>query len=181
MVKLAAVIRGSSRAVSEAASFSGLFTVTFVVGATSQVAFSLLGLLMAATSPGMFKMNNAAATSPAQAVGVLVFLLAVLLVINARHVCGDQPGSWVLVRQALPGMKVGPGRGYRGFPGPPPRPSASASESATEIVDSRSATAVSAAIIAPHGVGSSRRPGSPLDALEGHAEWAQFVQDDVPG
>jgi hypothetical protein len=86
------------------ASFSGLFTVTFVVGATSQVAFSLLGLLMAATSPGMFKMNNAPATNPAQAIGVLVFLLAVLLIINAG-MSAIGAGIWILVRKALPGLK----------------------------------------------------------------------------
>jgi len=86
------------------ASFGGLFTVTFTVAATSQVAFSLLGLLMVATSPAMFKMNDVPATNPAQALGVLVFLLAVLLAMNAG-LSAIGAGIWVLVRRALPGMK----------------------------------------------------------------------------
>ncbi|KQY95735.1 hypothetical protein ASD21_04260 [Caulobacter sp. Root1455] len=89
------------------ASFGGLFTVTFTVAATSQVAFSLLGLLMVGTSPAMFKMNGAPATNPAQALGVLVFLLAMLLIMNAG-MSAIGAGIWVLVRRALPGMKPVP-------------------------------------------------------------------------
>ncbi|KRA64499.1 hypothetical protein ASD89_20575 [Caulobacter sp. Root656] len=86
------------------ASFGGLFTVTFTIAATSQVAFSLLGLLMVATSPAMFKMNGAPAANPAQALGVLVLLLAMLLIINAG-MSAIGAGVWMLVRRALPGMK----------------------------------------------------------------------------
>lgn len=86
------------------ASFGGLFTVTFTVAATCQVAFSLLGLLMAVLSPAMFKMNGAPATNPAQAVGVLVFLLAVMLIMNAG-ISAIGAGIWMLARRALPGAK----------------------------------------------------------------------------
>jgi hypothetical protein len=86
------------------ASFGGLFAVTFTIAATCQVAFSVLGLLMVATTPGMFKMNGASATNPIQALGVLVFLLAVFLAMNAA-ISAMGAGLWLLVRRALPGAK----------------------------------------------------------------------------
>lgn len=86
------------------ASFGGLFTVTFTVAATCQVAFSLLGLLMVATAPGMFKMNGAAATNPGQAFGVLIFMLAIMLILNAG-ISAMGAGLWVLLRRFLPGAK----------------------------------------------------------------------------
>jgi hypothetical protein len=89
------------------ASFGGLFTVTFTIAATCQVAFSLLGLLMAATSPAMFKMNDAPAANPAQALGVLVFLLAVMLAMNAA-MSAIGAGIWMLARRALPAGKPAP-------------------------------------------------------------------------
>lgn len=86
------------------ASFGSLFTVTFTVAATCQVAFSLLGLLMVDTAPAMFKMNGEAASGPLQAFGVLVFLLAVMLIMNAG-ISAIGAGLWVLARRFLPGSK----------------------------------------------------------------------------
>ena len=83
------------------ASFGELFAVTFTVAATCQVAFSLLGLLMVATSPAMFKMNGEAAANPAQALGVLVFLIAICLAMNAG-MSAIGSGLWVLARRFLP-------------------------------------------------------------------------------
>lgn len=65
------------------ASFGGLFTVTFAVAAASQVMLSILGILFAFLAPGMFQMNGAAATSPVQAIGALLFLLVFGLFMNA--------------------------------------------------------------------------------------------------
>lgn len=65
------------------ASFGGLFTVTFGVAAAFQIAFSILGVLLAFLSPGLFHMNGAPATSALGAIGVLIFLLVFGLCINA--------------------------------------------------------------------------------------------------
>ena len=65
------------------APFGDLFLVTFLVAGSFQVAMSLLGILLAVLSPGLFNMNGVPATSPAGALGVLVFLLIFGLVINA--------------------------------------------------------------------------------------------------
>ncbi|QQQ18692.1 hypothetical protein JIP62_00615 [Brevundimonas vitis] len=65
------------------ASFGQLFIVTFAVSASFQVAFTLLGLVMAVLSPGVFNMNGVPATSAAGAIGVLIFLLVFGLAINA--------------------------------------------------------------------------------------------------
>lgn len=65
------------------ASFGGLFTVTFTVAASFQIAFSVLGLLLAVAAPGMFNMNGVPATTAIGAIGVLIFLLAFGLFINA--------------------------------------------------------------------------------------------------
>ena len=65
------------------ASFGGLFTVAFGVAAAFQIAFSILGLLLAVLSPGLFSMNGAPATSAMGAIGVLIFLLVVGLCVNA--------------------------------------------------------------------------------------------------
>lgn len=83
------------------APFGGLFVVTFTVAATFQVLMSVLGLLLAFLSPGLFFMNGAPATSPVQAVGTLLFLLVVGLVVNAGM---SALGSLLLmgVRLALP-------------------------------------------------------------------------------
>ena len=45
--------------------------------------------------------------NPAQALGVLVLLLAMLLIMNAG-MSAIGAGIWVLVRRALPGMKPAP-------------------------------------------------------------------------
>ncbi|MBC7667306.1 hypothetical protein [Caulobacter sp. DWR2-3-1b2] len=86
------------------ASFGALFVVTFTIAATCQLAFSGLGLLMVATAPGMFNMNGQAATNPAQALGVLAFLLVIGLFMNAG-ISAIGSGVWILVRRALPGAK----------------------------------------------------------------------------
>ncbi len=91
----------------KSASFGGLFTVTFTIAATCQIAFSLLGLLLAATSPAMFKMNGAPAANPGQALGVLVFLLAIMLAMNAA-MSAIGAGIWMLVRRALPADRPAP-------------------------------------------------------------------------
>ena len=83
------------------APFGGLFLVTFTVAATFQVLMALLGLLLAFLSPGMFFMNGAPATSPVQAVGVLLFLLVVGLVVNAG-ISAIGALLWMGVRIALP-------------------------------------------------------------------------------
>ena len=87
------------------ASFGGLFSVTFGVAAAFQVAFSILGLLLAVLSPGLFHMNGAAATSPMAAVGVLIFLLVVGLCMNAGM---SALGALVVmaVRRFLPAAKT---------------------------------------------------------------------------
>lgn len=87
------------------ASFGGLFTVTFGVAAAFQIAFSVLGLLLAFLSPGLFHMNGAAATSPMAAVGVLIFLLVVGLCMNAAM---SALGSLTVmaVRRFLPAAKT---------------------------------------------------------------------------
>lgn len=87
------------------ASFGDLFTVTFGVAAAFQVAFSVLGLLLAVLSPGLFHMNGAAATSPVAAVGVLLFLLVVGLFMNAAM---SALGALVVmaVRRFLPAAKT---------------------------------------------------------------------------
>ena len=83
------------------APFGGLFLVTFTVAATFQVLMALLGLLLAFLSPGLFFMNGAPATSPVQAVGVLLFLLVVGLVVNAG-ISAIGALLWMCVRIALP-------------------------------------------------------------------------------
>jgi hypothetical protein len=87
------------------ASFGELFAVTFTVAGTCQVAFSLLGLLMVGTSPAMFKMNGETAANPAQALGVLVFLVAICVAMNAG-MSAIGAGLWLLVRRVLPVDKV---------------------------------------------------------------------------
>jgi len=72
-------------------SFAILFSVTFVVAATFQVAMSLLSVLLAVLSPGLFQMNGEMATSPGQALGVLVFLLVIGLIINAGMAAVGSP------------------------------------------------------------------------------------------
>lgn len=71
------------------ASFGTIFGTAFIVTATAQLAFGLLGIVLAILAPGMFHMNGAPATSPVGAIGVLVFLLVVGLIMNATvNVCG---------------------------------------------------------------------------------------------
>jgi len=83
------------------ASFAGLFTTAFAVGAASQLALSIAGVLLALTSPGMFNMNGIAATTPIQAFGPLIFLLVAGLFFNAGF---SALGSacWLLVRRWFP-------------------------------------------------------------------------------
>lgn len=86
------------------ASFSGLFVVTFTVAAMFQLAFAILGLVTAVLSPGMFNMNGVPATSAGQAIGVDLFLLAMMLAMNAMMSAGGA-GLWLLVRRFLPKAK----------------------------------------------------------------------------
>ncbi|MBI2260440.1 MAG: hypothetical protein HYU62_02100 [Caulobacterales bacterium] len=65
------------------ASFGGLFMVTFLVAASFQLAFSILGVILAVLSPGLFNMNGVPASSPIAAIGVLIFLLVFGLAMNA--------------------------------------------------------------------------------------------------
>lgn len=87
------------------ASFGGLFTVTFGVAAAFQIAFSILGVLLAFLSPGLFHMNGAPATSALGAIGVLIFLLVFGLFINAAM---SALGALVVmgVRHFLPKAKT---------------------------------------------------------------------------
>jgi ABC-type siderophore export system fused ATPase/permease subunit len=83
------------------APFGGLFAVTFTVVAAFQITMSLLGLILVFISPGLFKMNGAAAANPVQAAGVLVYLLVFGLFMNAGM---SALGSaiWLGVRRFLP-------------------------------------------------------------------------------
>ena len=80
------------------ASFGALFGVTFTVAATCQVALTLFGLIGAFLAPGVFKMNGAPASNPAQAIGALVFLLGVCLAMNAG-ISAVGAGLWLGVRR----------------------------------------------------------------------------------
>lgn len=62
--------------------FSELFPLTFVIGASCHLAFGTLGLIVAVLSPGNFRMGLVPATSPMQAIGVLLAMLVFALVIN---------------------------------------------------------------------------------------------------
>jgi len=68
------------------ASFGELFGTTFVVGASFQGALFVLGLLMAILNPGLFHSGppgaQVAASSPVQAVGVLVLLMVFEIILN---------------------------------------------------------------------------------------------------
>jgi hypothetical protein len=86
------------------ASFGDLFGVTFTVAATCQVFLSLFGLVGVLVAPGIFKMNGAAATSPAQALGVLLFLLGFCLFLNAG-LSALGAAVWLGVRRLLPKPK----------------------------------------------------------------------------
>lgn len=88
----------------KSATFGGLFTVTFVVAATFQIIMAGLGMALAVLSPGLFQMNGVPATSPAQAIGTLLFLLTVGLVMNAGM---SAVGAlfWLLVRKLVPGAQ----------------------------------------------------------------------------
>jgi Na+/phosphate symporter len=83
------------------ASFGDLFLTTFVVSATFQVSFAVIGILAALMAPGLFQMNGVPAQNPGQAFGTLLFMLAVGLVINAAMA---SMGSllWLLVRRVIP-------------------------------------------------------------------------------
>ncbi|PZO01690.1 MAG: hypothetical protein DCF28_09585 [Alphaproteobacteria bacterium] len=83
------------------ANFGGLFIVTFAVAATFQVVMAVLGILLAVLSPGLFQMNGVPATSPAEAFGTLLFLLALFLVMNAG-ISAVGALCWLLVRKVIP-------------------------------------------------------------------------------
>lgn len=87
------------------ASFGELFLVTFSVAASFQIAFGVLGLLLAVASPGLFNMNGVPATSAGAAIGVLLFLLVFALVMNAAM---SAIGSLLVLawRTALPKPKT---------------------------------------------------------------------------
>jgi len=82
-------------------SFGQLFTITFVVAATAQVTFSILGLLLAFLAPGLFTMNGVQATSAGPAIGTLIFLLVFGLFMNAG-LSAIGAGLVVLLRRFLP-------------------------------------------------------------------------------
>ena len=68
------------------ASFGALFGTAFVVGAAFQAALFVLGLLMAVLSPGVFRSGppgaQIPASSPAQAIGVLILITVVGIILN---------------------------------------------------------------------------------------------------
>ena len=81
--------------------FGALFGVTFTIAATFQVLMALLGLVIAVLSPDIFKMNGAPAAGPLQAIGVDLFLLVAMLLMNAM-ISAVGSGVWLLVRRAFP-------------------------------------------------------------------------------
>jgi hypothetical protein len=85
----------------KSAAFGALFAVTFTVAAAFQVAMALLGLVLAFTSPAIFKMNGAPATNAGEAIGVVIFLLVVAIVLNAA-ISAIGSGIWLAVRPLLP-------------------------------------------------------------------------------
>lgn len=88
-----------------AASFGGLFSVTFAVAATCQVVLSLIGIAAAVMAPGIFKMNGQPAANPVQAIGVVVFLLLFGLMMNAG-ISAIGSGLWISLRTLLPRPKA---------------------------------------------------------------------------
>jgi hypothetical protein len=86
------------------ATFGGLFIVTFLVAATFQLAMAVLGIVLASLSPSLFQMNGVPATSPAQAIGTVLFILVVGLLVNAGM---SAVGAllWLLVRKLVPGTQ----------------------------------------------------------------------------
>jgi hypothetical protein len=68
------------------ATFAELFGTAFAVGAAFDAALFIVGLLMAILSPGMFHSGapgaQVAASSPVQAIGVLVLLTVFALLAN---------------------------------------------------------------------------------------------------
>ena len=82
-------------------SFGALFGVTFTIAATFQILMALIGLVVAVTAPGFFKMNGAPAATPLQAIGVDLFLLIVLLLLNTM-ISATGSGVWLLIRRFLP-------------------------------------------------------------------------------
>lgn len=89
-------------------SFAELFATCFFVAAAAQIAFSLLGLLLAVLSPGLFHMNGVPATSAGPAIGTLIFLLVFGLVMNAG-LSAIGSGIILAIRRFLPGTKVAQG------------------------------------------------------------------------
>jgi hypothetical protein len=87
------------------AGFGGLFGVTFTVAATFQLTLGALGVVTAILSPGFFKMGVVPASNPAQALGVLLMLTAMLLAMNAM-ISAAGAGLWVLFRRWLPAEKT---------------------------------------------------------------------------
>lgn len=83
------------------AGFGTLFATTFVVAASFQAAMALIGVVLAFTSPGLFSANGAPAGDPLQALGVVLFMLVFVLVLNAGT---SALGSaiWIGVRRFLP-------------------------------------------------------------------------------
>lgn len=86
-------------------SFAELFATCFFVAAAAQIAFSLLGLLLAVLSPGLFQMNGVPATSAGPAIGTLIFLLVFGLVMNAA-LSAIGSGVVLAIRRFLPTGKV---------------------------------------------------------------------------
>jgi len=83
------------------AGFGGLFQVTFVVAATAQTLFFLLGLIGAVLSPSAFNLNGAPATNAGAAILADVMIFAVLLIFNAM-ISALGAGLWLLVRKVFP-------------------------------------------------------------------------------
>lgn len=82
------------------APFGALFTVTFVVAATFQATMTVVGAVSALLAPGLFRMNGAPASTPVEALGVVLFMLAFGLAMNAAISAGGA-GLWLLVRRTL--------------------------------------------------------------------------------
>ena len=74
--------------------------MSFTAGATFQAGLSLIGLICAFLSPGLFKLNGTPANGPMAAVGVVLFMLVFGLVLNTT-ISAAGSGLWVLARRVI--------------------------------------------------------------------------------
>lgn len=99
------------------ATFGDLFGTAFFVGLAFDAALFLAGLIAAFVNPGFFHSSNGsatqvAATSPGQAVGILVLITLILILLNLVVAAGGA-GVLMLARSVTPGRKraAAPGGG----------------------------------------------------------------------